>query len=98
MLNKILTGVYLLIGLYFTYSGIVKKGKMYDNSNIAKEKKEQFTKYMSLFLVVSGPVLCAGAGMELLNTNPLYYALCYGLVIVFASVLIYKMRTLTKRV
>ena len=52
MLNKILTGVYLLIGLYFTYSGIVKKGKMYDNYNIAEDNRDQFTKYMSLFLVV----------------------------------------------
>ena len=63
MLNKILTGVYLLIGLYFTYSGIVKKGKMYDHSNRAEDKREQCTKYMSMFLVESGPVLCIGAGM-----------------------------------
>ena len=50
MLNKILTGVYLLIGLYFTYSGIVKKGKMYDNSNIAKEKKRTvYQIYVAVF-------------------------------------------------
>lgn len=97
MLNKILTVVYLLIGLYFIYAGATKKGRIYENPNVTEDKKDMFKKDMSLFMIISGPVLCIGSALELIKANPILYAVCYTLVILFALVLLIRIRPYMKK-
>lgn len=98
MFGKIVTIIYLVIGVYFIYTGIVKKGKLYENTMIEDDKIPLFKKDMSLFLKLSGPVLCVGAIAELAGLKPMLYAGCYVIVILMAMVLIFRMSAYTKKV
>lgn len=92
MLDKILTILYLAVAVFFVYSGFTKKGILFDNPNVRADKKELYKQDMTKFVFLGGPVLGAGAVMELIGLHPISYTACYMVVVVLAFMVLNRMR------
>lgn len=92
MLDKILTLLYLAIGVLFVYSGFTKKGMLFENPNVKADKKEQYKQDMTKFVFLGGPILSAGAIMELLALPAITYTACYTVVVVLSFMVLYRMK------
>ena len=98
MFGKAVTIIYLIIGGYFVYCGFTLKGKLYENPSVAENKMDSFKKDLSLFLKVSGLLLCVGSALELAEKFIWVYTGCYVIVILGAMVLAFRTRRYTKRI
>lgn len=96
-MGELLSVIFLLTGIYCTYSGIKKKGALYDNPKVLEENKELFTKDASKMLILAGPALTIGAVLELMKANPLYYGICYGVALALSVVLSFKINKYSRR-